>query len=246
MTGRREAASHKEHFFEAVARFLGPAYLRYSFTKGTEAEVTTLCEILSLRPGELVLDVGCGPGRHSLALQRRGLRVVGVEIAEDFVKLAAEGAERCAAFVRGDVRSLPVRAGSIDAVISLCQGGFGLLGGDEEEEAALSQMARALRVGGRLALSAPSAYFAIRYLEEGDSFHAERGLNHERSVLRGADGTEAEYDLWTTCFTPREMRLLCSRAGLAVRHMWSVSPGRYRRDPPDLDHPELLVVADKR
>src|SRR3954464_2213367 len=92
------------HWFEAVADHAGAAYLRYSFTKGTEQEVGFLVEALGLRPGHRVLDVGCGPGRHARALATRGIEVVGVDISARFVELAAGGAPRGAAFVRGDAR----------------------------------------------------------------------------------------------------------------------------------------------
>jgi hypothetical protein len=65
-------------------------------------------------------------------------------------------------------------------------------------------------------------------------------------VVKDAQGRDAEADLWTTCFTPRELRLLAAQAGLEVQHLWSVTPGAYAADPPDLDHPEHLMVARKR
>lgn len=233
-----------EHFFEPLARFVGPAYLRYSFTRGTEREVASLVDALGLGGGERILDVGCGPGRHAHVLARRGYRVVGVDLAATFVELAtAEGSG--AAFVRGDVRRLPVAAASFDAVVCLCQGGFGLLGGGAEEATALTQMAAALRPGGRLALTAFSAYFATRFLEDGESFDAASGVSHERSTVRDMDGGERSFDVWSTCFTPRELRLLCAAAGLDVNGVWSATPGSYQPRPPDLDHPEWLVVAEK-
>jgi SAM-dependent methyltransferase len=226
-----------------MADHLGPAYLRYSFTRGTEQEVDFLVEALDLQPGARVLDVGCGPGRHAAALARRGIRVHGIDVSARFVELATAAAPPGATFERLDARALPFEE-EFDVALSLCQGGFGLLGGDGEGTV-LRGMARALRPGGVLAVSAFSAYFQVRWLEDGDSFDADRGVNHERSSLKDEAGGEAEFDLWTTCFTPRELRLLADAAGLEPRAVWSVSPGAYRADPPSLDTPEFLLVAHK-
>lgn len=257
------------HFFEDVADHAGAAYLRYSFTKGTEQEVGFLVEALGLRPGDRVLDVGCGPGRHSLELARRGFRVLGVDISQRFVELARAaaaglrsgdqgdpGAVGTATFERLDARALPFD-GEFDAAISLCQGAFGLLGGggrevggtagdtasDTADGDVLAGMARAVRPGGRVAVSAFSAYFQVRHLEATDTFDAAIGVNHERATVKDEAGRDADFDLWTTCFTPRELRLLAERAGLVPAHVWSVTPGAYRADRPSLDTPEWLLVA---
>jgi SAM-dependent methyltransferase len=239
------------HWFEDVADHLGAAYLRYSFTKGTEQEVAFLVGCLGLGPGARILDVGCGPGRHAHALARLGFDVVGVDISERFVALARESAPpgSTVRFDRADARSLAFDA-EFDAVISLCQGAFGLSGGAgvvslDPDRAVLDGIARALRPGGRLALSAFSAYFQVRFLGEADSFDAERGVNHEHTAVRNEDGVEVPADLWTTCFTPRELRLMAEAAGLRPDHIWSVTPGDYAARPPDVDHPEFLLLATK-
>tara|TARA_Y100000590_G_scaffold27832_1_gene31167 strand:+ start:3869 stop:4714 length:846 start_codon:yes stop_codon:yes gene_type:complete len=237
------------HWFEEVAEHLGAAYLRYSFTYGTVREVDALIEALGLLPGQRILDVGCGPGRHAHEVARRGYEVVGIDISETFVALVSEKAPDGASFVHGDARTMEFEA-EFDAALSLCQGAFGLVGGPEADPAAfdpdgvvLDRMAAALRPGGRIALTAFSAYFQVRFLDDDDHFDADSGVNRERTVLRNLEGIEARANLWTSCFTPRELRLLCDRAGLEVDEVRSVTPGDYAPRLPDLEHPEFLVLG---
>ncbi|HEX5614683.1 MAG TPA: class I SAM-dependent methyltransferase [Acidimicrobiia bacterium] len=238
-------------WFNPIAAFLGRAYWAPSttrvqaFTTGTEQEVEFLFDALALEPGMRLLDVGCGPGRHSLAFARRGLDVTGVDLSPDFVDLARaaardEGLDHCR-FEVADVRDLEAR--DFDAVICLCQGGFGLLAGDDG--VAFARIAAALCPGGRLALSAFSSYFAVRHLEADDTFDAATGVNHERATLRNEHGEERAFDLWTTCFTPRELELLARLHGLVVDGCHGVSPGAYARTPPTLATHESLLLAHR-
>jgi SAM-dependent methyltransferase len=235
------------YWFDELADFLGPAYLRNAFTKGTEQEVDFLLGALGIAPGARVLDVGCGPGRHSLSLARRGFEVVGVDHSEEFVRLARESAAEqgltSATFECADVRDL-AHAGEFDATICLCQGGFGLLGG-RDELAVFGRIAATLRPGGGLAVSAFSAAFTLRHLEPeaGEEYDPRTGVLHELATVKGPDGSDRQFDLWTTCFTGRELELLAVGAGLTVEGIHGVTPGAYAAQPPTLDHHELLLVA---
>lgn len=237
--GRRQRMT--QHWFEPIAEHLGKTYLRYSFTKGTRQEVDALVEWLHLTPGSRVLDVGCGPGRHAHELARRGVVVHGIDVSETFVKLAEDDAPVGATFQCMDARDMDFDA-EFDAVICLCQGAFGLMTADGDDQKIFSLMTRALIPGGRLALSAFSAYFAVKY-HENAQFDAASGVSHELTDVKNEAGETREVDLWTGCYTPRELRLMCEREGVQVESIYSVEPGQYVRAAPTVETPEFLLIA---
>ena len=70
-------------------------------------------------------------------------------------------------------------------------------------------------------------------------------------VIGTADFSEIERtgrtpaELWTACYTPRELRLLARLTGLRVDAVWGVTPGDYSPRPPSTETPEHLLVATK-
>ncbi|MFP5297705.1 MAG: SAM-dependent methyltransferase [Actinomycetota bacterium] len=239
----------KEHpgepFFREVGDTLGEAYLRYSFTKGTAQEVSFLLEVLDLPPGARLLDVGCGPGRHAVEFAKAGLAVTGVDVSRRFLEVAAQAARTAgvsAAFFDVDARQMPFDD-EFDAVVSICQGGFGLMGKDDA--LVLKRIAEAAKSKGVVVLTAFSALYEASHRRPEAAFDVDKGTVHELSVIRDESGAEHAVDLWTGVYTPRELRLLAIGCGLIPEHVWSVEPGNFARRSPDLDHPEFMLVARK-
>ena len=232
-------------YFAELGDHLGAAYLRYSFTKGTRQEIRFLLDLLALKPGDRVLDVGCGPGRHSVPLAEAGLAVTGVDVSQRFLDVAAQSARDAgvpAAFFLVDARQMPFDD-EFDAVLSICQGGFGLMG--EDDSLVLKRMAEATKPGGRVVLTAFSSYFELTHRRPEASFDAGKGIVHESTTLKNERGEERRADLWTGVYTPRELKLLALGVGLLPEVVWSVDPGDFVRRAPDTDHAEFMLVATK-
>ena len=233
----------REPYFEAVGDLLGSSYLRYSFTKGTEQEIPFLLDLLGLAPGARILDVGCGPGRHAIPLAQAGFAVTGVDVSRRFLDLAAKAAREAgvgAAFFHVDARQMPFDD-EFDAVISICEGAFGLMAGDDST--VLKRMAEAVKRGGRVVLTAFSALYEASHPREGATFDVDSGVVHELTTIKDEAGAEHEVDLWTSVYTPRELRLMALGVGLIPEHVWAVEPGAFAQSPPGLDLPELMLVA---
>ena len=89
---RRDDMTGREHWFEDLASHMKTAYLRYSFTKGTMQEVDFILAATRAAIGSSFIDVGCGPGRHSIELARRGMQVQGIDVSQDFIDIASRHA----------------------------------------------------------------------------------------------------------------------------------------------------------
>jgi len=230
-------------YFAAVGDALGENYLRYSFTKGTEQEVAFLVDALNLDSGARVLDVGCGAGRHAVGLAEAGLSVTGIDVSPGLLAVARDKTAESGVSVslfEMDAREMPFHE-EFDAAISICQGAFGLMGGDDP--VVLRKIAEAVRPEGKVLLTAFSALFEAGHPRPEADFDPDAGVVHEATTIKTRDGEDRTVDLWTNVYTPRELRLMAIGVGLIPEEIWAVEPGAFARRPPDLEHPEFMLLA---
>ena len=166
-----------------------------------------------------------------------------IDVSPGLLEVAREKATAAdvnVSFFDMDAREMPFDQ-EFEAAISICQGAFGLMGGDDP--VVLRKIAEAVRPHGLVVLTAFSALFEARHPRSEADFDADAGVVHEQTTITTMSGAEQEVDLWTNVYTPRELRLLAIGVGLIPEEIWAVEPGGFARRPPDLDHPEFMLLA---
>ena len=132
---------------------------------------------LGLRPGERVLDMGCGAGRHAFEMYRRGADVIAFDqdadelagVRELFAAMreAGEVPEGAEADVKeGDALSLPFADGEFDRIVAA-----EVLEHIPADIQAIDELVRVLRPGGTIAVTVPRWFPEIVCWKLSDDYH---------------------------------------------------------------------------
>jgi demethylmenaquinone methyltransferase/2-methoxy-6-polyprenyl-1,4-benzoquinol methylase len=142
-TGRLPAGELRT-MFDRIA----PVYdvMNRAITAGLDGRWRRLAARAAVAPGDRVLDACCGTGDLALAAAAEGGEVTGLDFSPAMLERAARKSAEIE-WVQGDLLALPFEDGSFDAVTV----GFGVRHA-EDLDAALRELRRVLRPGGRLAL----------------------------------------------------------------------------------------------
>jgi cyclopropane fatty-acyl-phospholipid synthase-like methyltransferase len=245
MPGRK---SEWEIFFDGHA----PHYMEEVFTRDTLREADFLEELLGLPRGAEILDIGCGTGRHSIELAKRGYRMTGIDLSEGMLSVARETARASGV----DVRWVKADATAyrpdqlLDAVLCLCEGAFGLLGSADDPEAhdaaILHTGFAALKPGGRFVLTALNGLAKIRRATAQDITEGRFDplwLIENFTMEVSAPGGKRSIPVRERGYLPLQLSALVGEAGLTVESIWGGTAGRWGRRPVELDEIEMMVVS---
>jgi SAM-dependent methyltransferase len=222
----------------------------------TESETAFLVRALRLEKGARVLDVPCGAGRLTFPLQRYGLLLTGVDLADEQI---AEARRRAAAgrvmagieWRQADIRDLPWES-AFDA--AFCFGNsFGYLDRDGTR-AFVQALARALKPGGRFAMDTgmiaetllpnlsdrdETQFGDVRFIEE-NTYHAEASCVETRyTFVRGGVAQTRAGLHWI--YTIGEIGRFLADAGMMVTGLY----GSLDETPFAVGDRLLYLVAEK-
>jgi demethylmenaquinone methyltransferase / 2-methoxy-6-polyprenyl-1,4-benzoquinol methylase len=127
---------------------IAPVYdaMNRAITMGLDGRWRRLAAASVVQPGDRVLDAACGTGDLAIAAREAGGQVTGLDFSGRMLERARRKSDAIA-WVQGDVLALPFEDASFDAATI----GFGIRN-VEDLDAGLSELARVVRPGGRLAV----------------------------------------------------------------------------------------------
>jgi SAM-dependent methyltransferase len=196
----------------------------YAHRDDGEAAVVADRILARVPPGSLLLDVGCGAGRHLARLRAAGLQAVGFDYSSDLLHAARQRCGIAGRLARADMRRPPVAVGSCDTVVLL----FTVFGYFDEtgNRDCLRALASLLKPGGLLLLDLPDAVgvrrdlvpASSRRLADGSQVEERRSWQDGRVVkdvcMTAADGRQRNWQESVRLYEPDELVAVAADAGL--------------------------------
>lgn len=252
-----------KQWYEELFENYGVKYDNESFAQGTNGECDFIEREIEFNKKTRILDIGCGTGRHSIELARRGYPVVGIDLSESLLQRAMEKASKQTlqiVFQKHDARNLPFYD-EFDLAIMLCEGAFPLMETDEMNFQILQNAANSLTSHGKLIFTTLNGLFPLFHSvkEFLDSQTAEGNAKYGNSTFdlmtfRDHGITYVEDDLGNKkelkCneryYVPCEITWLLKALKFRAVDIYGAKLGAFSRsDELSTDDYEMLVIAEK-
>ena len=247
--------------------YFGPDYLLIDIQNNTAQEVKFLKEILKLKRGTRLLDIGCGYGRHLIPLTERGVDVVGCDLSpfmlKETVRRVAQKApgkskrndvlkawiKRGPKLVQSDNRRLPFHH-AFDCACNMFNS-FGYCNEERDNYRILESIALALKPGGLFLIDLVNRDFYLQLNARKDWYERENAiiLEHKRfdslqnrseidvTVIDKQGKRSYHHSIRLYSFT--ELTMLLEAAGFSVLSVY----GSFTGDNFDLKQDRMLILA---
>lgn len=252
-----------KQWYETLFENYGNKYDNESFTRGTPGECDFIEREIDYNKSLKILDIGCGTGRHSIELSKRGYDITGIDLSDSMLARAREKASVHGLkinFLKHDARDLPFTA-EFDLVIMLCEGAFSLMETDEMNYEILKNAAKSLNERGKFIFTTLNGLFPLYHsVEEFCASTSEKGnatyrsnsfdlmtfRDHNITEVEDDNGNKKELVCNERYYVPSEITWLLKSLGYVKIGIFGAKLGAFSRtDKLTTEDFEMLVVAER-
>jgi SAM-dependent methyltransferase len=252
-----------KQWYEELFENYGVKYDNEVYTQGTIGECDFIEKEIGHDTSLKILDIGCGTGRHTIELTKRGYTVVGVDLSESQLRRAREkasGQNLEIIFEKQDARNLPFQS-EFDLAIMLCEGGFPLMETDEMNYQILQSAAKSLKPKGKFIFTTLNGLFPLFHsvkdfiaseAKEGggtcdnNSFDLMTFRDHNTTYIEDDSGNKKALQCHERYYVPPEISWLLKTLGFKTVDIFGAKLGAYSRaDKLSTEDFEMLVIAEK-
>lgn len=252
-----------DKWYKSLFENFGQKYEDEGFTHGTLGECDFIEQELNFEKNLKILDIGCGTGRHSIELAKRGYCLTGIDLSESMLNKAKQKAESLKLkvdFHQMDARKLPY-VSQFDVALMLCEGAFPLMETDEMNFEILQCASQALKPGGKFIFTTLNGLFALYHSVqefcntsslEGNTTYSSNSFDlmtfrdYNLTTFIDDSGITKELECNERYYVPSELTWLLKATGFKVVDIYGAKLGAFSRtDKLTTEDFEMLVIAQK-
>jgi 2-polyprenyl-3-methyl-5-hydroxy-6-metoxy-1,4-benzoquinol methylase len=252
-----------KQWYETLFENYALKYDNEVYTQGTQGECDFIENEIAQNKRLRILDIGCGTGRHSIELTKRGYKVTGIDLSETQLNRAKEKAAEQKLqidFQVHDARLLPF-ANEFDAAIMLCEGSFPLMETDEMNFQILQSAAKALKENGKLIFTTLNGLFPLFHsvkdfldvhkedcnaTSDKNSFDLMTFRDVNMTTFEDDSGNKKELHCNERYYVPSEITWMLKSLNFKTIDIFGAKLGAFsRNDTLTTEDFEMLVVAQK-
>lgn len=252
-----------KQWYESLFENYGVKYDNEIFTQGTLGECDFIESEIKSDKSLKILDVGCGTGRHTIELSRRGYNVTGIDLSESQLARAKEKAENnnlIIDFQKQDARNLTF-TNEFDVAIMLCEGGFPLMETDEMNFEILKSVTKSLKEHGKFILTTLNGLFPLYHsvkeffastTEDGNAAYRNNTFNlmtfrdHNTTEFEDDFGNKKTLECNERYYVPSEIVWLLKSLGYIKIDIYGARLGAFsRNDKLTTKDFEMLIISEK-
>jgi len=208
-----------------------------------------LLDEIKLQQNSLIVDLACGRGRHSVYLNQKGYRVLGLDLSKESISFDKQFENKSLQFRVHDMKN-PIIGEKADAVVNLFTS-FGYFENDEDDEKVFFSVSDALKDNGLFVLDFLNADFVKNNLISNEivvknniKFNVNRKIENNRVIkeISFQDGGENFYfseNVKLHSFD--KLKLLAERHKFNVVNKW----GDYKLNPINKNSPRCIILFQK-